>query len=131
MSDLKQARHLLQVAEEDMAMLRAREDPSIFVDRIFGSVVQQVAEKCLKAWICLSGQTYPFTHDLSALLKKLAAQGEEVERFLDLVDYTDYAGELRYQPVDPHAEPLDREPALALVGALLETVQSLAGKAEA
>lgn len=131
MSDLKQARHLLQVAEEDMAILRAREDPSIFVDRMFGSVVQQVAEKCLKAWICLSGQTYPFTHDLGALLKKLAAQGEEVEQFSGLVDYTDYAGELRYQPVDPDVEPLDREPALALAGALLETVRSRAGNAEA
>lgn len=131
MSDLKQALHLLQVAEEDLIKLRAREDPTIFIDRMFGSVVQQVAEKSLKAWICLSGQTYPFTHDLGALLKKLAAQGKEVEHFLDLVDYTGYAGELRYQPVDPNAEPLDREHALALAGALLKTVQSLARKAEA
>lgn len=93
--------------------------------------MQQVAEKCLKAWICLSGRTYPLTHDLGALLRELAAQGEEVERFGGLVDYTGYAGELRYQPVDPNAEPLDREPALALAGALLETVRSLAGNAEA
>lgn len=35
MSDLKQALHLLRVAEEDMTKLRAREDPSIFVDRMF------------------------------------------------------------------------------------------------
>lgn len=130
MSDLKQARHLLLVAEEDMTKLRAREDPSIFIDRMFGSVVQQVAEKCLKAWICLSGQTYPFTHDLNALLRKLSAQGEDMECFEDLVEYTDYAGELRYQPADLHAAPLDRESGIALVGALLEKVQSLAGKAE-
>ena len=125
MSDLKQARHLLLVAEEDITKLRAREDPSIFIDRMFGSVVQQVAEKCLKAWICLSGQTYPFTHDLGVLLKKLAAQGEAVEHFSVLVDYTDYAGKLRYQPADPNTEPLDRESGIALVEALLEKVQSM------
>ena len=131
MSDPKQARHLLRVAEEDMAMLRAREDPSVFLDRMFGSVVQQIAEKSLKAWICLSGQTYPFTHDLGALLKILAAQDEDVELFRGLAEYTDYAGELRYQPDDPHVAPLDRESGIALAGALLEKVQALAGKAEA
>ena len=43
MSDLEQVRRLLLLAEEDMTKLRAREDPSIFIDRMFGSVVQQVA----------------------------------------------------------------------------------------
>ncbi len=127
MSDPKQARHLLRMAEEDMTKLYAREDPAIFIDRMFGSVVQQVAEKTLKAWICLSGQTYPFTHDLAALLKMLASQGEDVEPFRGLVEYTEYAGAFRYQPDDPHVAPLDRESGIALAGALLEKVQSLAG----
>ena len=131
MSDLKQARHLLQVAEEDMATLRAFEDPSIFIDRMFGWSVQQVAEKSLKAWICLLGQVYPITHDLGVFLKHLSAQGEDMERFERLAEYTDYAGSLRYQLSDPNAVPLDRESDTALVGALLEQVQSLAEKAEA
>ena len=129
MSDPKQARLLLQVAEEDLDKLRAREDESVFVDRMFGFTVQQAAEKLLKARICLLGLAYPLTHDLGTLMELLSEHGEDMDRFASLVSYTGYAGVLRYQPVDSRAERLDREPAIALVEALLEHVKTLAAKA--
>ena len=129
MSDPKQARLLLEVAEQDLAMLRAMKDESVFVDRAFGFAVQQAVEKILKAWICVLGSTYPHTHNLEVLMRRLAGRGEEVESFSGLVGYTPYAGMLRYQPGSPAAEPLGRESAIAHVGALLERVKTLAEQA--
>ena len=95
MSDPKQARHLLQVAEEDLIALRGQGDATVFTDRAFGFTAQQVAEKALKAWICLLGSTYPHTHDLSLLVETLAQHEAEVEPYTGLVKYTEYAGILR------------------------------------
>lgn len=131
MSDLKQACLLLEVADEDLGILRVREDRSVFVDRVFGFTVQQAAEKVLKAWICLLGSKYPLSHDLGALMEQLSARGAEVASFAGLAKFTDYAGELCYVPSDPNEDPLDRESAIALVAALLERVKTLAAEAGA
>lgn len=121
MSDPRQARHLLQVAEEDLSVLRAQKDRTVFIDRVFGFTVQQTVEKILKACICLAGSTYPHTHDLSILFDVLG-EGEPdlMEPDAELVKYTAFAGALRYQPADPKMNPLDRERAIALVETLLE-----------
>ncbi|MCY3853625.1 MAG: HEPN domain-containing protein [Gammaproteobacteria bacterium] len=130
MSDPKQARHLLQVAEEDLGALQAQKDSTVFVDRVFGFTVQQAAEKILKACICLSGSTYPHPHDLSILFDALGeGEADLMESHAGLVQYTAFAGALRYQPADPKMKPLDRENAIALVEALLERArQRLAEK---
>ena len=122
MSDPKQARLLLAAAEEDLNLLREFMDQPALTDRIFGYGVQQVAEKCFKAWICLSGHAYPFTHDLETLCTKLAEHGADVEGFRELAEFTEYAGGLRYQPTGPE-ESFDRKRPLARAQALLENVQ--------
>ena len=89
----------------------------------FGFHVQQAAEKALKAWLALPGETYPLTNSIETLLDLLDDRGAAVEPFRSLIDYTPYAVEFRYVGVDPDAEPIDREGAIALVEALLEQIQ--------
>ena len=121
MSDVKCARVMYRAAERDVLTLRnMTADAPV---ESFGFHVQQAAEKALKAWLALLGETYPLTHSIEALLDFLADRGTAVESFRDLIDYTPYAVEFRYAGVDPEAEPIDRGGAIALVEALLEQVQ--------
>jgi HEPN domain-containing protein len=89
MTDLKQARLLLEMAEKDLRALRGMADPETFAEEIFGFHVQQAAEKVLKAWAALRGLEVPRTHLLSVLLDQLGRCGEDVERYWNLVEYQD------------------------------------------
>ena len=122
MSDLKQARTLLEAAEKDVSALRGMGDVVVFADEIFGFHVQQAAEKLLKAWLASLGEIYPLSHDLASLMDMLRKRGADVFRFDGLVDYTGYAVRLRYTSADTDSRPLDRGKALAQTEALLEIV---------
>ncbi len=128
MSDLKCARMMFRAAERDLLTLRSMtaEAPQ----ESFGFHVQQGAEKALKAWLALLGETYPLTHNLEALLDLLADRGVATEPFRPLIEYTPYAVEIRYEGVDSSTEPIDREGACAFVDALLEQVQRALGEVE-
>ena len=128
MSDLKSARMLYHAAERDVLTLRSMTNDAPVES--FGFHVQQAAEKAFKAWIALLGETYPLTHNLETLVDLLGDGGASVEPFGGLLDFTPYAVEFRYAGVDPGAEPLDRESALALVEALLERVRGELAEAE-
>lgn len=121
MSDIKCAKLMYRAAERDIRTLRNM-TAGVPVES-FGFHVQQAAEKALKAWLALLGETYPLTHSIETLLDLLDDRGAAVEPFRSLIDYTPYAVEFRYVGVDPDAEPIDREGAIALVEALLEPVQ--------
>ena len=71
MSDLKCARALLDVAEQDILTLRALLAATEVGDGVFGFHVQQAAEKSLRAWLALLGVKFPLTHDLGALVALL------------------------------------------------------------
>ena len=122
MSDPKCARMLLKAAERDIDALRIMRRSDDIPAEIFGFHVQQGAEKLLKAWIALLGDSYPLTHSIGTLLALLAVRGVTTEPFNDLAAYTPYAVEFRYAGVGPNAKPIDRARALALVEALLEVV---------
>ena len=122
MSDPKCARMLLSAAERDIDALRIMRRSDDIPAEIFGFHVQQGAEKLLKAWIALLGDSYPLTHSIETLLALLADRGVMTEPFNDLAAYTPYAVEFRYTGVGPNAGPIDRTHALALVKALLEEV---------
>ena len=92
-------------------------------DEIFGFHVQQAAEKLLKAWIAMLGDSYPLTHSIGTLLKLLTERGVETAPYLDLAAFTPYAVEFRYAGVGPGAEPIDRAFALEMVEGLLEQVE--------
>lgn len=121
MSDIKCAKLMYRAAERDILTLRSM-TAGVPVES-FGFHVQQAAEKALKAWLALLGETYPLTHSIEILLDLLDDRDAAVETFRSLIDYTPYAVEFRYVGVDPDAEPIDREGAIALVEALLEQVQ--------
>ena len=122
MSDPKCARMLLHAAKRDIEALRVMRRSDDIPAEVFGFHVQQGAEKLLKAWIALLGESYPLTHSIETLLALLADRGAATGPFNDLAAYTPYAVEFRYAGVGPNAEPIDRDRALALVEALLEEV---------
>ena len=121
MSDVKCAFMMFRAAERDLLTLRGMTGG--VPEESFGFHVQQAAEKTFKAWLALLGETYPLTHNLEALLALLAARGVATQPFRKLIEYTPYAVEFRYEGVDSSTDPIDREGALALVGALLEQVR--------
>ena len=123
MSDLKCARMLVDAATRDVEVLRVIRGSAEVSDEVFGFHVQQAAEKLLKAWIALLGEVYPLTRDVGSLLELLGGRGAAVKPYGCLEDYTPYAVEFRYAGVDPEAEPIDREGALASVEELLEGVR--------
>ncbi len=122
MSDDKCARMLVNAAERDIEALRVMRRSDGIPDEVFGFHVQQAAEKLLKAWIALLGESYPLTHNIDALLARLAERGVATESFRDLAVFTPYAVEFRYAGIGPGVEPIDRDRASALVEALLERV---------
>ena len=123
MSDPKCAQMLASAAERDIEALRVMRRSDEIPAEIFGFHVQQGAEKLLKAWIALLGDSYPLTHSIETLLALLAERGAATEPFNDLAAYTPYAVEFRYAGVGANAEPIDRTRALTLVEALLEAVR--------
>jgi len=120
MSDIKCAKLMYRAAERDVLTLRSMTADAPVES--FGFHVQQAAEKALKAWLALLGETYPLTHSIETLLDLLDDRSAAVEPFRNLVDYTPYAVEFRYVGVDADADPVDREGAIALVEALVEQV---------
>ena len=130
MSDLKQARVLLEAAERDASALHGMGDPDVFADEIFGFHAQQAVEKLLKSWLASLGETYPLTHDLASLLDMLKTRGVDIAQFDKMVDYTRYAVRLRYAGADLCGHPLDRDHALGQVEALLEEVRRRLADAE-
>ena len=124
MSDAKCAQMLLEAAKRDIEALRVMRRNDGLPDEIYGFLVQQAAEKLLKAWIALLGESYPLTHSIETLLNLLAERGVDTAPFLALSAYTPYAAEFRYAGVGPDAKPIDRAGALEAVEALLERVGS-------
>ena len=130
MSDRKQARVLIEAATFDVSAARGMGDAAVFADAVFGFHVQQAVEKSFKAWLALSGATYPLTHDLEELLEMLTAREPDAARFDALIAYTPYAVQLRYAGFVPDPVPLDRATAAAHAEALLDEVRRRLDEAE-
>lgn len=130
MSDAEGARLLMEASKRNVEALRGMGDASVFADEIFGFHVQQAAEKLLRAWIALLGETYPLTHDLELLFNLLQERGVAESGFAGLKEYTPYAVQFRYEALGSDAEPLDRQAGLTLVESLLTQVQLQFGHEE-
>ena len=122
MSDVKQARALVEAARRDLSALRGMHDAGVFADEIFGFHTQQAAEKLLKAWLAILGEVYPLTHNLELLLDLLRERGVAEDQSRPLVEYTPYASRIRYESNEPILEPIDRVTALRQIEVLLEHV---------
>lgn len=130
MRDIKQARAMLRMAHKDFAALVGMaHDVEVFADEIFGFHAQQAVEKGLKAWICLHGIEYPFTHHLVRLLTILVNCGEDMEVFWALEQYSVFSVQARYEEGDVALdEPLHRDAVIAEVHTLLDKVDALVGQ---
>ncbi len=100
-------------------------DSEIFAEQIFGFHAHQIAEKVLKAWIAALGLEYPYTHDLSALLRVIEGSGAKVEHLRDLAEYNPFAVQFRYEAFDWSGEALDRTASLVRLRALVEEIQGV------
>ena len=123
MSDVKCASMLLEASSRDVEALSGMADAAVFADEIFGFDVQQAAEKLLKAWVALLGDTYPLTHDLGLPFDLLKNRGADVSSFSALTEFTPYAVQFRYEAIDLDAAPIKRQESLGLVDSLLARVQ--------
>jgi len=130
MSDDKCARMLVEASKRDIEALKGMDDAAVFADEIFGFHLQQAAEKLLKAWLALLGETYPLTHDLELLFNLLQKRGVDASGFAGLTEYTPYAVQFRYEAIGSDTTPLDRQAGLALVESLLAQVQLKFGGSE-
>jgi HEPN domain-containing protein len=125
MSDKQQAISLLKMAGNDLTALQNMQNRLQFSDEIFGFHAQQVIEKCLKAWIALLGKKYPFTHDVSMLLKLLEESGCAVSEYWDFAEMSAFAMNIRYEGTDEAAAPLKRDHIIKALGTLYNSVQKM------
>lgn len=125
MSEIEHARAMLTMAERDLKALKGMEDSQTFAEEIFGFHAQQVVEKTLKAWIAAWGEEYPLTHNIARLLAILQDKGGEVENYWDLVEYTAYAVEFRYDFLNTVEEPLDRLRVMDRVQSIFDHVKHI------
>jgi HEPN domain-containing protein len=133
MSDLNEARRMLELAERDLRAVRAMGDADAFADEIVGFLIQQAIEKSLKAWLAAVGSGYPFIHDLNKLRLLLGERGRDTSAFERLDDYTLFAVQFRYDDMGTGGHRLDRARALAESQRLFDHVSALvrpAGGAE-
>lgn len=109
---------LINAALLDLRALRAMPNSDDFADEVFGFHAQQAAEKFLKAWLCKCTGIYPFTHDISYLLRLVEEQGENIDCWLDLIDLNSFAVQFRYETMCDMDEPLERQNILELLAKL-------------
>ena len=83
-----------------------------FRDCSIGFLLQQAAEKALKAWIHLLGGQAPFSHDLAALMTAVDELGGETSALTALIGLGLFAVQFRYDdmpemPLPPWTELLE------------------------
>lgn len=130
MRDLEEARVLLAAAAADLHLITTIQGDTTIAPRVFGLHAQQCAEKCLKAWLCLLGQTYPQLHSLDHLLGELRRCGEDIAWIGRIGRLTPFAGRLKY--TDPSDDPpLHVGRAVADAQAIYDHVSAILAAAEA
>ncbi|MEO0540782.1 MAG: HEPN domain-containing protein [Cyanobacteria bacterium P01_A01_bin.105] len=124
MSDLTQAKNLLQIAQRDLRALNGMLDTDVFADEVFGFHIQQAAEKLLKAWLAALGESYPYTHDVALLLKKLEVLEQAIEEYWELTDYNAFAVQMRYDTLGDDDDAIERAEAIAIIQMLFNQVKT-------
>lgn len=130
MSDREQMNMLFNIACNDLKALSGMVDHGIFSDEIFGFHAQQAVEKALKVWISLINGEFPFVHDLRVLFKILRLAGEDVQNYEHMVDFNDYAVELRYHNDDSREFTVDRLETIEDIAELIDHVRDMIAQTE-
>ena len=106
------AAKFLRLAQGDLSDARRMLELSGFRDCSIGFLLQQAAEKALKAWIHLLGGQAPFSHDLAALMTAVDELGGETSGLTALIGLGLFAVQFRYDdmpemPLPPWTELLE------------------------
>ena len=130
MQDLEHARQMPALAENELKALRGMTDVKTFSPEIFGFHAQQAVEKALKSWLSLLGVAYPKIHDLEELFSLIQRQESAPENLLPLISLTSFAVQFRYEVVEGHGQPLQRDQTISQVSVLLDHVNERLERAE-
>ena len=114
----------MDAAELDLRALEGMGESAVFAEEIAGFHALQAAEKLLKAWLAISGLTYPLTHDIDPLLDVLQESAPDCERFRSLSSLTPFAVRLASGPSERAAQPLDRKALAGQLRSLQQRVQT-------
>ena len=113
----------LSRARSNLAQARVRQPEVYLEDLCFQA--QQATEKALKALLLRRAGSFPYVHDLRALLDRLEVEWEDVPaRRREVVRLDRYAGAARYPGVDEPVEPDEYEEAVELAEYALEWVRA-------
>ena len=122
MADADASRYL-RIARADLLEARRMWEFSGFRCSSIGFLLQQAAEKALKAWIQVAGGEAPFTHDLGALLDLLQELGKATAEYESLTELNFFAVQLRYDD-ELEVEPPNWLACFDLVENLLRQVEA-------
>ena len=112
---------LLERAADDELTMRLPGLPEV----PFGQHAQAAVEKLLKALINELGQSYPLTHDLDKLARKLTGLGETLPATPSpFGTLTEYSMGLRYEGDTRLPPPLDRQACLDTVEIVRKHVEA-------
>lgn len=126
MIEREHSQTLLHAANIDLMAVRGMvNDTEHFSDEIFGFHVQQAVEKSLKAWIAYLKIEYPISHDLEGLYLVLEKRGYDVHPFFDLIQFTPFAVEFRYDPDSSNWDSIDRHAVLVQVENLVGFIEKI------
>jgi HEPN domain-containing protein len=116
----------LNRAKSSLALARTITPDIYFEDLCFQA--QQAAEKALKAVFIINGISYPYTHDINALLSVLEDHRISIpEQLWTSVTLTSYAADTRYPGFDPPVTKDEYLEALALAEEVIRWVAELVG----
>ncbi len=109
MPDLEQARLYIVMAKKDLDAVKRIVGDDGFAEEVFGFHAQQAAEKAMKAWLCVIGQSVPRTHDLEYLELLLNQRGAQLPNpEFDVALVTSFGVTFRYEPYPLSDGALDR-----------------------
>src|SRR4051812_47823405 len=94
----EQAELLLRKARQDVVVVARGVDDGEIADEVVGFHVQQAAEKCMKAVLCVRGISYRRTHDLQELHDLLDDAGLAMPAAVsELLTWSPFAVAYRYE----------------------------------
>lgn len=121
--DLEEALLLLRKAREDADAVEKLAPDADIADSVVGFHAQQAVEKALKAVLAVSGDDFPWTHDLRHLMDRLETIETPLPASLrEVRTLGPWAVEFRYG--ETINDLLEREQALALANDVIEWAQA-------